>query len=368
MRVKLRSIKCLAGLLMLAGVEQAYAAGTVAGTSINNSATVDFTVGGINQPDVSSNIVTFVVDRRINLTVAESGGAATNVVPGANDQVLTFTLTNSTNAVMDFRLSATQDATGATTAFSDSDNFDAANVRVFVESGATAGYQAAEDTATYVDELVADGTRTVYIVANIPAGQVNGDTAGFTLRAYAAQSGTAGSLGADSTETTGADTAGVDTVFGDGAGDTDSARDGSHSDDDEYDLVAAQLVVVKSTTIISDPFNNTTNPKAIPGAVIEYCIDINNSGASAADAIVLTDTIPGNATYVPGSIQTAVTGSGTSCTNGTGSSEDDNAAGADETDPNGADFGITQAGAVTVRAPSVAAGARFKTLFRVTIN
>src|SRR5687767_1028198 len=105
-----RILAFAAGLLFAAA--QAGAVGTDAGTNVSNSASVDFTVGGINQPDVNSNAATFLVDRRINLAVAESGGLYTDVIPGATAQVLTFTVTNTTNATLDFRLAATQDGIG----------------------------------------------------------------------------------------------------------------------------------------------------------------------------------------------------------------------------------------------------------------
>lgn len=366
--MKLSHLKFLAALLLLAGVQQAQAAGTLQGTNVANTASVDYTVGGVNQPDVSSNTATFLVDRRINLTVAEVGGVATNVIPGAIDQVTTFTVTNSTNGTQDFRLVGSNDAAGAGTAFGDTDNFNVTVLRVFVDSNGNGTYDSALDTATFIDELGADQTRTVFVLGNIPAGQVNADTAGVTLRAFAANSGGVGALGVDATQTAGADTAAVDTVFGDttGAPNTtgDAARDGSHSDDDEYDVVTAALAVIKSQTVISDPFNGAVNPKAIPGAVIEYCVDINNTGATQADAIVMTDAIPANTTYQAGTIRVGVAGAGTACTSGSGTAEDDDAAGVGDA----GDFNVTTAGAVTVLGGNIAAAARYKALFRVTIN
>jgi uncharacterized repeat protein (TIGR01451 family) len=362
-------LKYLAAILLLLGVQQAQAVGTLQGTNVGNTATVDYTVGGVNQPDVSSNTANFLVDRRINLTVAEVGGIATNVIPGSIDRITTFTVSNTTNGVQDFRLLATNDAAGAGTAFGDTDNFDGSNMRVFVDSNGNGIYEPALDTATFIDELGADQTRTVFVLLDIPVTRVNDDTAGVTLRAFAANSGGAGALGADATQTAGADTPlVVDTVFGDTAGAPnttgDLARDGSHSDDDEYDVVTAALTVIKSQTVISDPFNGAVNPKAIPGAVIEYCLDINNTGASQADAIVVTDAIPANTTYQPGTIRVAVTGVGTGCTSGTGTAEDDDNAGVGDA----ADFNVTTAGAVTVEGGNIAAAARFKALFRVTVN
>ena len=362
-------LKYAAAILLLACVQQAQAEGTLQGTNVANTASIGYTVGGVAQPAISSNTVNFVVDRRINLTVAEVGGTATSVIPGSIDRVTTFTVTNTTNGVEDFRLLASNDAVGAGTAFNGTDNFDGSNLRVFVDVNGNGTYDPAVDTATFIDELGPDQTRTVFVLFDIPVSQVNGDVAGVTLRAFAADSGGVGALGADATQTTAGDTATVvDTVFGDTAGAPnttgDLARDGSHSDDDQYNVVTAALTVIKSQAVISDPFNGAVNPKAIPGAVIEYCVDINNTGATQADAIVLTDAIPTNTTYLAGSIRVGVTGAGTSCTSGTGTLEDDDATGVGDA----GDFNVTTTGAITVRGGNVAAAARYKALFRVTIN
>lgn len=380
MKIRKNGVRlALAASLTLCALPQAFAAGTAAGTDINNTASVDYEVGGINQPDVPSNTQTFKVDRKINLTVAEVGGAATDVVPGASGRVLTFTVTNNSNAPMDFRLIATQDATSATTAFGDTDSFNVTAPLVFVDVNNNGVYDSLVDTATFIDELGADTPKTVFIVSTIPSGQVNGDTAGLTLTAVAAQStdgtgayvATATTLAADAVETNTSSTdnaAFVDTVFGDVAGDTDAAGDGRHSDDDEYDVVTAAIVVVKSSTVVSDPFNGTSFPKAIPGAVIEYCLDVLNSGAAAAGSIVLSDAIPANTTYVAGSIKSAPTGAGSTCDVGTGLAEDDDNADGAEVDGATGDFGATAAGTVTVRADSIGASSRFKTTFRVTVD
>ena len=58
------------------------------------------------------------------------------------------------------------------------------------------------------------------------------------------------------------------------------------------------LVVVKSVVVSSDPINGTSNPKAIPGAVMLYTITVTNSGSGTADSssIAMTDPIPANTT------------------------------------------------------------------------
>jgi len=61
-------------------------------------------------------------------------------------------------------------------------------------------------------------------------------------------------------------------------------------------VAAPSLTVLKSVQTFSDPFNNTTNPKAIPGAVMLYNVMVTNSGVGAVDnnAMVITDAIPAN--------------------------------------------------------------------------
>jgi len=57
--------------------------------------------------------------------------------------------------------------------------------------------------------------------------------------------------------------------------------------------------------VISDPFNGGSNPKAIPGAIIRYTIDIANSGTTNADAVIVADQIPANTTFLSGSVTTS---------------------------------------------------------------
>ncbi|MFO6448895.1 CshA/CshB family fibrillar adhesin-related protein [Erythrobacter sp. NE805] len=57
---------------------------------------------------------------------------------------------------------------------------------------------------------------------------------------------------------------------------------------------AAFLVIEKTSAVISDPVNGTTNPKLIPGAVVEYTITVRNTGTGTVDSssIVILDVMP----------------------------------------------------------------------------
>ena len=341
----------------------AFAQATASGTTISNQATVTYTVGGAPQTS-TSNTATFVVDKKVNLAVAEVGGTATIVGIGSTDQVTTFTVTNLTNSVQDFRLVGDQQ--NVSIPLLGTDDFDVTNLRVFVESNATPnGYDAA-DTATYINELAPDATVTVYIVANIP-NTPGIHTAIVSLNAIAAAGGTPGTLGADlvATPLTTADSpTTVDIVFADGGGPLDLPRNGQARAFDSYKVDTAAVTVTKTATTISDPYNLLVNPKAIPGATVEYCLTVTNAGPGTATGVTIADAIPANTTYVPNSLTVGGLGVGGACVlNGT--VEDDNATGPDESDPYGGSFDGT-----TVRAtlPTVLPLVPLSAAFRVVLN
>ncbi|UVO53151.1 hypothetical protein [Sphingomonas sp. SUN039] len=299
----LRSTFVSAGALAAAllAATPAFAAGTTAGSSINNTATLNYSVGGVAQTAVSSNTATFVVDRKISMTLTEPGNATTSVSPGAVNQVTTFLLTNTSNAALDFGLALAQPA-GGTAAHGGTDNFDVTVPTFWINTGPSVGsatYDPANSTpVTYIDELAADATKYIFVLATVPITRVSGDVAGVTLTAQARASGTAGTQGAVVTETAGANTAAMDTVFADAAGATDAARDGQISARDDYTVSAATLTITKTSKVISDPQNGTTNPKLIPGAVVEYCIQVANAaGGATAQAPSVSDVVPAQTTY-----------------------------------------------------------------------
>ncbi len=60
--------------------------------------------------------------------------------------------------------------------------------------------------------------------------------------------------------------------------------------------VVLPLTIVKNSQAFSDPINNTTNPKRIPGSFSNYTLDVQNSSLITMDnnSIVITDPIPAN--------------------------------------------------------------------------
>ena len=300
MTSKLKLLVATSAFSMAAlGVNPAYAGdlGTDAGTSITNNVSVAFNVGGTIQT-AETDSDTFVVDREVNLVITKSDTVNTIVAPGATQQAVTYTVSNQTNDTIDVLLTAEQlggddfNVTGATTFYLDDGNgiFDGADTLI-----------------TSVNDLAEDVTVVVHAVANIPAGVVTGDLANTVLIGRAADSVTGIAFVDNSGDAD--DAAVVQNVFADGAGTGtgDVAGDGYHSDTDTYEVAGADISVFKSSRVVSDPLGST-NPKAIPGAIVEYCISVaNGAGSASATGVTITDTLPadvgGNGiTFVTGSI------------------------------------------------------------------
>ena len=306
-------IKLLGGLaiaLALSFSQSTWAAGTPSNTTIANQATLGYTVGGVAQTAILSDGDTltagvqttdFKVDNKINLTVLTTDVAAVAVVPGQTTAVTpivaTFTVTNNGNTVQDYSLAAAN--LGVSTVFAVADNFDTGACSAFVESGATVGYQAAQDIATFIDELAIDANKTVYVVcASIPGTQVNGDQANVSLTATTLAGGAAG-IGAAVSQAAPNTQAGVEIVFADpvtvanvsGTDPGQIARDAIGVARDAFKVVTASLAVSKSVTPVCDPFNGNVAQKNIPGAAVQYAITIVNTGGSAASLTTLSDTL-----------------------------------------------------------------------------
>lgn len=308
------TLKLLAGASCIAvsafGAASALAAGTDAGSTISNTATVSYSVGGVGQPTVSNTPTVFTVDRKVVFRVDEFAPVATTqVAPGQSAAVTTFQITNTSNATMDFGLALTQLA-GGTSIHGGTDNFDVTAPVIYADSNGNNIYDPATDTTviTFLDEVLEDTSRTVFVVANIPSGRVTGDVAGVTLTGQARLGGAAGQ-GAIAIATPGANTAGVDTVLADTAYDAlNAASDGFGVARDDYTVSTANLAVTKNVRIIEDPVNtiasgNAADAKMIPGATIEYCIIVANSGAQPATGVSMSDTVPATLGILAGSLR-----------------------------------------------------------------
>lgn len=325
----------------------ALAQGTSAGSTITNNVTVTFDVGGVTQNAETDSDV-FTVDRKVNVNV-EWVGTATSVAPGAQNQAIAFDVTNLSNDTIDLAL---------TTALTSGTGANISGYQIFLDTDGDRVLSQAEFDAgpiTSLDEVAEDDTIEVIVIADIGLNAVNGDVFDVTLTANAHAGGSAGALGAELVATTGANAVnGVDNVLSDGIGATDGEYDGAFSDTGTYEVAGALVTVAKSSRVVSDPVNGTTDPKAIPGATVEYCITVANSaGAATATDVNVVDDLPADVSLVANSI--FVDGDG-ACANGTAGGTFSAGTG-----PAGEDQ-------VLGDLSDVAAGAVRSLYFRVTIN
>jgi uncharacterized repeat protein (TIGR01451 family) len=282
---------------------------TTAGTSIDNRATVNYTVGGLAQapiessptgnvtPGVGAGVNTsFLVDNMINLSVSELSGNNTVVTPGTANAVLAFTVVNSGNSPEGYELTITEEV--GTLLFGNTDNADflLANLVVRVDEDPSAGNGTGNDTydgtesATAIDVLNPGQSITVFVVSpTVPLTLINANFANVNLQARAAVPGTSG--GTLETASPGANFPNsIEILF------ADAGFDATQSATDQFAVVTAGLTITKTQTVLDDPFASAS-PRAIPGANVEYLITIaNSSTTTAADGVSLSDPVPANTT------------------------------------------------------------------------
>lgn len=319
----------------------AFATGTAAGTVITNSVTVDYEVGGINQVDATaSNDVT--VDRKVNVTVARVDGTATSVTPGAANQAVSFIVENVSNDTLDFELTSLQVTTGNPAGISGNDGFDVTAPLAYYRDDGDNAFDGGDTLITHLDALAPDSPVTVHVVAaSVPTGLADGAIAALTLTATAKESDNGTALGSNLTQAA-TNTAGEDTIFADAAGATDGARDAAFSATDDYVVLTATLAATKSSRVIAGAFGTGA---AIPGATVEYCITVTNSGSADATSVSISDDLPSEMTFADG-----VWVGGADC------------------DTRGADTGGESGGTVTGTIATLAAGTSQTLIFEATIN
>ena len=279
--------------LMLLGAGGLYAAGTAAGTQVTNEVTLSYTVGGISQTDIVGNDDDgFLVDNKVDFTVANNDGDQIAVTPGSTDQVTNWTLENTGNDAQYFTLAASN-LTGGETVYSDADTADTSTpytITYSTDGGSTYGaYSGAFELAVGASVLIK-------VAADIPGSITDGDVMNIQLEATATDSG-----GTAITATIGADNEdSVDIVLAEGAevsAEGNTEFDGQFSAWGGYIAQSAALAATKGSCVIWDPVKESSNPKRIPGAVVRYAIQVANTGSQDATDVNVTDVLNANLTY-----------------------------------------------------------------------
>jgi uncharacterized repeat protein (TIGR01451 family) len=130
-------------------------------------------------------------------------------------------------------------------------------------------------------------------------------------------------------------------------------------DEQIFSVAGARISVSKTMQVLNDPTSDIANPKAIPGAVLRYCILATNAGPATATSVSIVDPLPSFVTYSAGTMK-----SGADCATAATVEDDDNI-GADESDPVGASVTATT---ITILQASLATGGVIALIFDAIIN
>ena len=280
METSLRTVAiCIA--LSSISLNSAYAAGTVAGTDIENTAQASYETDDGTIVEIPSNTVIITVDELLDVTVASNDPGDIITTPGATDEVLTFQVTNTGNGEEAFALTADTAVGG--------DDFDPTLQQIVIDSDGNGVYDPGVDTV-YVSGtndpiLDPDESITIFVITSTDAAQVDGERAEVSLLAEAI---------------TGTGTPG--TSFdgqGQGGGDAVVGSTGADSQDSGFLAIQQALVTLVKSATVSDPFGGN---RAVPGSVITYNLVATISGTGTLEDVIISDPIPDSTIYNPESI------------------------------------------------------------------
>jgi uncharacterized repeat protein (TIGR01451 family) len=319
---QMRRVRLAVVALGLIGVvPSAFAAGTDTNynTDISNTASVNYSVSGVPQTVINSapgagnsvpgagngTATTFKVDKRIMFIAEETNGAATVTSPGLTQVVTVFRVTNTSNGAQDFKIAA-DNVQPPAAIFSRPDAFDMSNFTLHISAAAcstatmTTPTFAGEAATTFIGALAEDSCKYVFVRSDTPVSPTAANGLASTIRLVVSASTTGSSGVTLETESGAADSAtAVDVVFAEtGIANGNVINNGVSMAFDQY--FVGTLTVTKTAAVISDGFSPVGQYKAIPGAVVEYTISVQNNGLVTSGA-ALTEIIPANTTYVAGS-------------------------------------------------------------------
>jgi uncharacterized repeat protein (TIGR01451 family) len=254
--------------------------GTAAGTIIENTASVDFDMGGTSF-SLDTNTTSFAVAERIEVIVTL---ANSQLVVSANDmnQALLFTVTNTGNGTESFNLSMDSVISG--------DDFDPipAVPGIYFDTDGSGDFNTGDvayDPGVNDPNLAADASVDVLVINHIPSDVTNGQIGRSELTATSnTGTGVPGTVYANSGDNN------VDAIIGNGEGDD--------VDTGEY-FVENIVVSVQKSQLVVDPSGGN---EPVQGATLTYTITVEVASAGVATASAIRDAIPPYSTYVPNSI------------------------------------------------------------------
>jgi len=311
-----------------------FAAGTPAGTEIPNQATISYVIDATNYIGESNTITTQVAELlNVNCVWQDSTNIA--VSPGDMARVLTFRVTNTGNGTDEYALAFLSTIVG--------DNFDPLPVALYIDIDDNGAYDPIIDIQYQVginDPLLpADDGITVFVLNDIPIDPSDGDLGYSELTATSNTVINANAARTPGIMIQGVGDGGTDAVIG--------SSSGSASSTGIYEVSSASISIIKSASIV-DPSGGS---EPLTGAVITYSLVVAVSGSGTALDSIMTDVIPVETSYNPGTLSL----NGIPLT--------------DMADIDAGDAGGTTPGTITVYLGDVLAGSPAQVIaFDVTIN
>ena len=344
-----RSALAASALVSLAGA--AFADGTDAGTSVENTFVLNYEVEGVVQPPITNDTdpttqppgaivqgtpTLFTVDRLVDLTVSAVNSPLT-VTPGATgpNATLVFEVTNTGNDAQSYTFSLEDgvDSNGAV------GNFDATGVTISyqIDDDGTPGFGPGDTVVTVpavapgtanapaaqrTPDIPADTTFRVLVSGTIPSGQTDGTADDLILIAETRDpvtwvvEGASGSEGDVTAAETGANNleSTAQNVLADGFGTAEEVdSDGQFSAQGTFIVASPDLDAAKTVAVIATegeaPFDCATGAAitsptqfSTPGSCIEYVITVTNNGATAsASNVDIVDVLPDEIIFIAAS-------------------------------------------------------------------
>lgn len=265
------------GSIGISGTAFAQVTGTPSGDTITNTATVNYTVGSVAQTPINAT-ANFTVDTVIRFTVDTTTTA--NVTPGQTGLIASFTVDSASNIASNFSLAVTPVG-------SPDDDFDMANIVLRIDDG-DGVFELTDPVGTSITGLESVG-RVVWVTSDVPINRLDGDTSNIRITATAINPTTSAAWVND----TGADVVGgVAQIV---------VANATAADDAIYTVQTATLAVTKRSVVITDGLvPPSANPKAIPGATVEYEIEIENNGSQPATLNSISDPVPAATAFATG--------------------------------------------------------------------
>ena len=259
----------------------AHAAGTPAGTNIENVATATYEESGGVQTTIESNAVSMKVDELLDVTVSSAVPADVGASPGTTGQVLRFTIANGGNGPEAFTLATVANAGG--------DDFDPTVTSVVLDANGNNAYDAGIDTAYVAGSndplLQPDASLSVFVLSSIPAGATDGQRGRIDLTAVS-------NTGAGSPGTSFAGK-------GEGGGNAVAGATGADAEASAWFKIAKNAMSFAKTALVADPFGGAA---PVPGATITFTLTATVSANRSLANVRISDAVPAGTTYAPGTI------------------------------------------------------------------